>query len=510
MIAIPTNPVKNVFISTLFAVWLSILFLAPCSYSGETIPSMGALKKVTAYTMENGIRVLIVERHFSPTASFYIRFRAGAARELEGKTGAAHFLEHMMFKGTYSLGGNNPAREKAVLKEIEKTGDALDQERAKGVHQEPQRQLDLSRRLTKLHEEHRRWYRSNEIDRLYSEAGAVHMNASTGQDMITYHVSLPANKAELWARIEADRLSNYAFREFYAERDVVREERRQRIDTDPDGLLYESFTAAAFMTHPYRRPVIGRQADIERLSIKDLKEFHRQVKAPQQMVIAIVGDVRTAEMKRLLTKYFGALPVRKIRIDPLAPEPPSHAEKLITVRNAAGERLIMGYLKPPPPAREDYVFDVIADLLTRDRTSRFHRELVEARGVAESIQAVNGLPGSRYPNLFCVFATVRHPHKIDSLPDLIEGILARLATESVPAAELEKVKNQLRADFLRRHDTNEGLASQLSYFEALLGDYRYLLTYEKNIASVTPAEINAVARSYLQRRNRTLAIMKNE
>jgi len=145
--------------------------------------------------MNNGIRVLILERPFSPTVSFYIRLRHGAAQEREGKTGAAHLLEHMMFKGTFTIGGKNPRRERQLLRKIEETGKRLDREHEKAAQTDRQQIERLRKQLAKLQEEHRRWYRSNEIDRLYQEAGAAHLNASTSQDMITYHVSLPANRA---------------------------------------------------------------------------------------------------------------------------------------------------------------------------------------------------------------------------------------------------------------------------------------------------------------------------
>ena len=490
-----------------FHFFIALIYLA--SASGADLDD-ALMKRVESFTLKNGIRVLILERHFSPTASFYIRFRAGAAEEQEGKTGLAHLLEHMMFKGTKTIGGIKSVREDKLLQEIGKTGKTLERERTKGERKDGQRIKALEKKLAALQKAHRRWYRSNEIDRLYTEAGAININASTSQDMITYHVSLPANKAELWARIEADRLANYVLREFYQEREVVKEERRQRIDADPDGLLFERFAATAFMVHPYRRPVIGWPDDIARLDMEDVDSFHRLAKEPRNMVIAIVGDIRINEMRRLLEKYFGVLPGQPAVFTPVATEPPPRGEKRITVRFDAGARMIMGFLKSPPPNREDYVFDVIEALLSRDRSSRFYRQLLETQGLAESVQAVNGLPGNRYPNLFCVFASVRHPHKIDELAAAVEKIIDDLAVEPVPAAELEKVKNQLQADFIRRQDSNEGLASLLSYYEALLGDYRYLSSYGNQISTVTADEIMAAARKYLNRDNRTVAIMTKD
>jgi len=486
---------------------LLILLRIPSSFAQE---GADLDKRVQSFTMKNGIRVLILERHVSPTVSFYIRFRAGAVDEIEGKTGLAHLLEHMMFKGTKTIGTKNIRKEREILSEIRKTGDLLDQERAKGDKGDIKLVGKLGERLAALQKSHRQYYRSNEIDRIYNEHGAVHMNASTGQDMITYHVSLPANKAELWARIESDRMTNPVFREFYQERDVVMEERRQRTDSDPDGQLYEKFAAAAFMVHPYRRPVIGWANDISFLSMTDMEQFFVRTHAPQKMVITVVGDLETAKIRRLIENYFGRIPARPFPARHETVEPPQKGEKRITVRFDANEQLAIGYHKPALPAADDYRFDLIEAILSRGRTSRFYKTLVETQGIAESVSAVNGMPGSRYPNLFSIFATVRNPHKVDKLALAIDNMIEDLKKSPVTDWELRKVKNQLQADFINRQNSNEGLAGILSYYETILGDWRYIVKYEKNVEKITPEELREAANRYLGRDNRTMAIMKKD
>jgi len=195
-------------------------------------------KKVIKTKLKNGLTVLMLERHLSPTVSLYLRHRIGAVDEQNGQSGAAHLLEHMMFKGTTTIGAKDYTDEKKVLYAIEKTGTALDKEKQKGRKADPKIIQKLSDELKKLQNQGKKYFIPNEIDRLYTENGGLDMNASTGQDVTTYHVSLPTNKIELWARIESDRLLNPVFREFYTERDVVMEERRQRVESDPDGKLY--------------------------------------------------------------------------------------------------------------------------------------------------------------------------------------------------------------------------------------------------------------------------------
>jgi len=486
---------------------LLIFFRTPSAFAQE---GASLDKRVQAFTMKNGIRVLILERHISPTVSFYIRVKSGAVDEIEGKIGLAHLLEHMMFKGTKTIGTKNIRKEREFLSEISKTGDRLDQERAKGDKADRKLVGKLGERLATLQKSHRQWYQSNEIDRIYNEHGAVHINASTGQDMITYHVSLPANKAELWARIESDRMTNPVFREFYQERDVVMEERRQRTDSDPDGQLYEKFAAAAFMVHPYRRPVIGWANDISFLSMTDMEQFFLWTHAPQNMVITVVGDIETAKIRRLIETYFGRIPMRPSPARHETMEPPQTGEKRITVRFDANEQLAIGYHKPALPSPDDYRFDLIEAILSRGRTSRFYKTLVETQGIAESVSAVNGLPGSRYPNLFAIFATVRNPHKVDKLAGAIDNMIDDLKKAPVTDWELRKVKNQLQADFINRQNSNEGLASILSYYETLLGDWRYIVNYEKNIEKITPQELRDAANRYLSQDNRTIAIMKKD
>lgn len=461
--------------------------------------------RIQAYTLKNGLRLLMLERHLSPTVSLYIRYRSGSVDEADGKTGTAHLLEHMMFKGTTTIGARDYPREKTLLQKIERTGTALDREKMKGDRADRTAVERLTRQLTALQDTHRRQTVSNEIDRLYTEQGAVGLNASTGQDLTTYQVSIPANRIELWARIEADRMANPVFREFYTERDVVMEERRQRSESNPDGKLLERYLAAAFIAHPYRRPVIGWPSDLRFLDQAYMRSFFRNTHAPNNTVIAIVGDIRPPEIFRIVEKYFGPLPAQKLNPPPLTEEPVQAGERRVEVLYDADPKLIMGYHKPPPPDFSDYVFDLIESLLTRGRTARLYRTLVEEKRLAKSIQAHNGLPGARYPNQFVFFATPRHPHTNGDLERAIDGEIERLKNEPVTDAELEKVKNQLRADFIRGLNSNAGLAGMLSYYEALLKDYRYLTGYTAAIEKITPDDIRKAAQTYLTRENRTVA-----
>ena len=490
---------KKIFIITIMAA-LALFFLrAGILFSYELE------KCVQKFTFPNGLTVLLFERHTSPTVSFYIRHKVGAVDEVSGKTGTAHFLEHLMFKGTKTIGTINYGKEKKILQKISRVGDALDREKNKGEGADKNRLEQLTKQLTALQEQHKSLTISNEIDRLYTENGAIDLNASTGQDVTTYQVSLPANKIELWARIEADRMINPVFREFYSERDVIMEERRQSVESDPDGKLMEQFLAAAFQAHPYGRPILGWPSDMSFLNPGYTKDFFNLYHAPNNTVIAIVGDVNPAAAMKIIKKYFGAIKRQEMPRSHITEEPPQRGERRVEVSFDANPQMVIGYHKPPLPSFDDYVFDIIESILGQGRTSRFYKILVDEKGLAESVQTANGFPGARYPNLFAIFATPRHPHTAAELETEIYREIEKLKQEEVSAKELDMIKNRLKADFIRGLASNSGLASKLSYYETLAGDYRYLANHIKVIEKITPADIIRVAKQYLAKENRTVA-----
>src|SRR3990167_4384718 len=222
---------------------------------------------VVEKTLKNGMRVLLVERHDSPTVAFYLRVRVGGVDDPQGKTGIAHILEHMMFKGTKTYGTTNYEAEVPLTEKIDRIYAELEQERQKldspMEYPDEAKIRQLQEQMAVLQQEEKKYVVNDELWQTYQRLGGVGLNASTGDDSTQYFVQLPSNQLEVWAYIEADRLANPVFREFYSERDVVHEERRMRTDTQPTGLLWENFQAAAFLAHPYRNPVIGCPSAID-------------------------------------------------------------------------------------------------------------------------------------------------------------------------------------------------------------------------------------------------------
>lgn len=467
--------------------------------------------RVKEYSLDNGMKILIMERHFAPVVSLYMRFKVGAVDEPKGETGTAHLLEHMLFKGTETLGTKGYKKEKKLLKAIGQLAEQIDEEIRKEGHADENKIAEWKLRLRVLQEEHKKWVVKDEIDALYAKNGAEGLNASTGYDITTYKVSLPANRIELWARIESDRMSNPVFREFYSEREVVREERRQREGTQPEGKLMENFLATAFVAHSYGRPIIGWDSDIKYLKKRKIEHFFRNYYCTNNAVVAVVGDVNPDEVIGTIEKYFGDIPPQEIVPALVSREPEQSGERRVEVEFEANPRLIIGYHKPTLPHFDDYVFDVIDMLLSDGRTSRLYKVLVEEKKIAVSVSTTNGMPGGRYPNLFAIFATPRSPHTCDELEEEIYKQIDRLSKEAVTAYELSKVKNRLEAGFIRSLASNAGLASRLSYYQTIAGDWRYLEEHLKVIERVTPEDIMEATRKYLIKRNRTVArIVKRE
>jgi predicted Zn-dependent peptidase len=485
----------------LFFIFTAIFVLCGHSYG------LDLENKVIKTKLKNGLTVLMLERHLSPTVSLYIRHRIGAVDEQKGKSGAAHLLEHMMFKGTTTIGTKNYAAEKKILDAIEKTGSILDEEKRKCPKADPKIITKLSGRLKELQNLHKKYFVPNEIDRLYTQNGGLDMNASTGQDVTTYQVSLPANKIELWARIESDRLLNPVFREFYMERDVVMEERRQRVETDPDGKLYEAFISTAYKTHPYGRPILGWEEDLMNLSPSAMREIFERYQAPESIVIAVVGDIKPPETLKLVDKYFGRLPAGREKKNEIPVEPQQTEERRVKVAFDASPTMMIGFHKPNAPAAEDYIFDVLQNILSKGRTSRLYKKLVTEMKIAKSVGAFNGVPATRYPNLFLISAEPGYPHTNTELEETILQEIEKLKNQPVPDEELIKAKNNIKMEFIQSLNSNSEIASTLSYYEVLLGDYRYLDNYLKNIDRVTAEDIRKTAEIYFNKNNRTIAVL---
>ncbi len=461
--------------------------------------------RVVDRTLENGMRVLIVRRPAVPTVSYNLTVRVGSVDEPGGQSGLAHLFEHMAFKGTETIGTRDFSAERPMLDELDQLESDIQRESARPGGGDARRLAELRRRFAEVRDRARGLVVPNEYGAIYDRQGAVGFNASTGADLTRYIVSLPANRLPLWIALEADRFSRPVFREFYTERDVVMEERRMRVENTPGGSLYEAFLTAAFAAHPYRVPTIGWSSEVQRLTAPQARAFFERHYGPGNAVLAIVGDVDVEETIRRLSESFGKIPARPDPMGGATVEPPQQGERRIEVEYDAQPELLMGYHRPGIDHPDDPVFDVIESLLSSGRRSRLFDGLVTTRQVAVGASASAGEPGSRYPSLFVLRAVPRAPHTLDEVEAALLEEIDRLQREDVPARELERVINRLDANLVRSLQSNAGLASQLAYFEAVTGDWRYILGIRDRTAAVTPADVRRVASAWLVKRNRTVA-----
>lgn len=476
------------------------MLISVCS---TTIHAATLEEKVVEHTMANGLKLLMVERHTSPTVSAWIRFRVGSVDERSDERGIAHLLEHMLFKGTTTLGTRDYAAEQPILDKIEATALALTAEKAKREKSNSEKVAELEKQLTSLEAEASKFVVKDEFFELYSKNGGTGYNAFTSRDGTTYLINLPSNKLELWAAIESDRLQNAVLREFYTERSVVMEERRRSYDADPESKLWETFVASSFLSHAYGQPTIGWTTDIENLTRTKAEQFFRNYYAPNNSIVAVVGDIDPKATIAMVERYFGSIKPGK-EIPPVtAMEPKQSGERRIELIAEAEPTLIMGFHKPAINTPDDYVFDVISMILGNGRTSRFYKKLVIEKQLTTDIGAFDA-PGNRYPNLFVVSANPRAPHTVKEVEDAIMAELDLLKTTPVVERDLQRILNKMDYEEARRMGTNGGLARNLTEFEAIAGSWRYMTEQRAKIAKVSAADIMRVAKEYFTNENRTI------
>lgn len=481
------------------SILISIMLLWSATAAAQTLA-----EKVHEHRLENGATLLMVERHASPTVAAYISFRVGSVNETSEQRGAAHLLEHMLFKGTKTLGTKDYAAEKPLLQRIEEIGSRLDEEKIR-PDSDDEKIRQLRAQLQELQQKHRQFVIKDEFARIYAQNGGVGYNAFTGKDLTTYLINLPANKLELWAAIESDRLQNAVFREFYTEREVVREERRRSYETNPQGMLYESLLAMAYKVHPYGEPIIGWASDIEQLRPDEIRNFFTSYYRPANMIITLVGDFQADAAITLVERYFGGLE-SGVPVPPVADrEPEQQGERRVAINFDAEQQLMIAFHKPTMPHPDDYVFDVLMQVLTDGRTSRLYQSLVLEQELVTDV-GVYSAPGSRYDNLMVLRLSPRQSCTCREVEEAVYAELERLKKEPISQAELDKARKQIMTSFLRRMRSNSGLARMLSSYHTL-GDWHYLVNYADKLAAVTVEDLMAVAARYLHQDNRTVAVL---
>jgi len=481
----------------------AILLLAPLGIPAQDLKEFE--KRVTEFTLANGLHFIVLERHTAPVVSFHTYVNAGSVDDPEGKTGLAHMFEHMAFKGTETIGSKNWPEERKALAAIEDAYDRLDQERRKGPRADPKKIEALESGVKAAIEKAGSYVVPNLYPTIIEENGGVGLNAGTSYDSTEYFYNLPANRVELWFNLESERFLHPVFREFYKERDVVMEERRMRTESSPQGQLFEALMASAFEAHPYRRPPVGWSSDIQNLRVRDAQQFYKTYYVPANITVGIAGDVDPKQIRDLAEKYFGRLPA-----GPLPPlvhtaEPPQDGPRQSQIESPAQPFDLFVYKRPDQYDKDDPVFDVISSILSGGRTGILYKQMVRDKQISLAAEADASVPGSKYPNLFLFFVVPSLGHTVEENRKSLDEILEHFKNEKVDADTLARVKTKTRAGLIRRLDNNAGLAQLLTSYYVNYGDWRKLFTSLDDIDKVTADDVQRVARKYFTPNTRTEA-----
>ncbi len=428
------------------------LFAAVLALAAST-----ALANPHEKTLANGLRVIVQEDRRAPTAVHMVWYRAGSMDEVDGTSGVAHVLEHMMFKGTRHL-------------------------------------------------------KPGEFNKRVAAAGGRD-NAFTSLDYTAYFQQVPSGRLGEMMALEADRMANLVLdaKEFEQEIKVVMEERRLRTEDNPQAQVYEKQMAAAFQAHPYRRPIIGWMNDLENMTVADAHDWYRRWYAPNNAYVIVVGDVSRDAVFRLAEKHYGKIPRRALPVRKPQLEPAQAGIKRITVQAPAKLPYLAMAWKAPvlrelDKDREPYALEVLAAVLDGHEGARFARNLV--RGSKIAVSAGAGYDATvRGEALFVVSGTPAEGRSVVELEAALRAEIARVAGEGVSPQELERVKTQTIAAQVYKRDSMMAQAMEIGRFEAAGIHWRDIDTLLEKIRSVTAEEVQSVARKYFDDARLTVAVL---
>jgi len=470
----------------------------------------GFEKTTTVKVLPNGLTLIICERHEAPVFSYTTFIDAGDVNDPSGESGLAHMFEHLAFKGTTQIGTTDYAAEKIALEKVEAANDAYEAEYLKPGGGDEDKLKELHEAFVKAQAEAEKYVIPNQFTEVAEANGAHDVNAATGLDETQYFWSMPENRLELWAWMESSRLSDIVPREFYKERDVVLEERRMRVDSDPIGRLVEQFTATAYVAQNYHRSGIGWPSEVGQITATEAMAFHKKYYVGGNIVVAVVGDVDTKSVLPMLEKYFGRVPGGAKPEEMTSVEPPQFAEKSVIVREQTQPFYLEGYHRPSYRDPDDAVYDAIGDIMSNGRVSRLYRSLVEQQQIAAEAEGFSPFPGEKYPSLFAFYAVPLPGHTPAEMREAIHKEIEKLKTTDVTDAELEMYKTRTRADLLRGLADNQGLANSLAEYQTRYGDWRELFLELDKADKVTKADIRRVANRVFVDSNRTSAEIDTE
>jgi len=471
---------------------------------------------VEEYTLPNGMKWLLYENHDSPTIASGWTAHVGSVNERPGITGISHFFEHMMFKGTKTIGTKNIDEDIRLIEEQEKIREGMRaemevmRERLRRGEiddlQDPKswtdRYRELDQQFDALVQKQREITIKDQMDQIYTKNGGEFLNAFTSEDQTAYFLRIPSNRLELWAWMESDRLVNPVFREFYSERDVVFEERRLAVESTPLGKFDEEFAAVFWEASPYTWPVVGWASDIPMYTLAQAKQYFATYYAPNNLTGVLAGDFEAAEVKPLLERYFGRIPRGTVPPPAVVTlEPKQLGEKRFNAEAETSPTVRIWWKAVPLVHKDTPALDLLSDVLS-GRTGRLYKGLVVGRQVANESSA--SIDARKYSGIFMVETTVKDGKEPATAEAAVYEEIERLQKEEVPAEELQKVKNAFKANAYRRLSNPFAIFIQLVSYDAL-GDWRLINTSPERADAVSAADLQRVAREYLTKENRTVA-----
>jgi len=480
---------------------IACFLILAVSLTAQTFDAMKA--QVREHTLSNGMKWIVLERKDAPVASYHVYADVGSANEVQGITGISHLLEHLAFKGTKIVGTKDYEKEIVVLNrldslydEITRTENAIETDSVKIEVQKKQ--------FEELRLKSQEYVLVEEYDDMFIREGDPEINAGTSSDATHYINSLPANRLEFWMSMTSDHFLNPVFREFYKERDVVIEERRLRIETQPIYKLIEDVLASAYKAHPYHNTVIGHMSDLKRITHRDVKDYFAKYYIPSNMVVAVVGNVNPEEVFRQAELYFDRIPGGPKPEGPRTIEPEQWGERRVQVVAQSQPILVMGYHRPGIRDKDNQAFDAMANIIGQGRSSRLYRLLVKEKKIAIEVGSFNGWPGSKYPNLIAYIAIPSKDHTTAECFDVINAEIEKLKTASVTPDELTKYKRSTKKGLLDAMKANSSMASMLADAEVLEGGWRKAFDGLRQVDAVRADDIQRLAKKFLVSTNRTV------
>jgi predicted Zn-dependent peptidase len=508
----------------------ALLVLLTASATAQETPKDDTNFKldVDELILDNGMKVLTVERPLSPRVFCALYWKVGSVNERPGITGLSHFFEHMMFKGTDVIGTTDPKADRELNAKIEavmgrirelklrglealRQGDPISELARKSVQtiraDDEAAWLKLKTEYEGLIDEQKKISVGEHLSKLFQENGGTGLNASTSYDWTRYFVELPANKVELFCWLESDRFLNPVFREFYPEREVVKEERRMRYDSTPTGPIQEAFEAQFWMSHPYKWPVIGWMSDIDQYTYSDAQRYYETHYVPENCTAIFVGGCRKADIRSLAQRYFGRLPKAKGPRDPIVTlESHQVAEKRMNAEANSQPYIGIRWHGPSQAHADAPALDLLSTVMN-GRSGRLYKSLVLDKKSA--LNASAGFEGRKYGGALSVAASPKPDADFAAVEKELIAVVERLRTEPVSETELQRARQQMIAGLIRDLDTNNGIATHLGFAE-ILDTWKDLFQQIPDLNKVTIADLQRVAKQYYPAEGRNVLVIRRK